>query len=71
MNSREGGPLNVEAFLNNADLDDEVEITREQYQAMIQQAIDELERKGLVYDTGLRRNGQIVYAATPSSSEYN
>ena len=69
MNSREGGPLDAAAFLSNASLGDELEITP--YRAQIQQAVKDLEREGLIYDTGLRRNGQIVYAATPSPSEYN
>jgi DNA-binding HxlR family transcriptional regulator len=38
--------------------------TDDQLPELIQQTIDELVRDGLLYDTGLRRNGKVVYAAT-------
>ncbi len=71
MNDREGGPMQATLFHSKLRLDEEVEITREERMAMIQQALEELEREGLIYDTGRRRNGQIVYAAIANSSEIN
>ncbi len=46
-------------------LDDPREISREEYLDMIQETLDQLEKEGLIYDTGRRRNGQVVYARTP------
>jgi hypothetical protein len=71
MNDREGGQIQATLFHSRLRLDDEIEITREERIAMIEQALAELERDGLIYDTGRRRNGQIVYALIPSSSEIN
>jgi hypothetical protein len=31
----------------------------------IREGLEYLEHQGLIYDTGRRRNGQIVYASTP------
>lgn len=71
MNDREGGLIQATLFHSKLRLDEELEITREERIAMIQQALEELEREGLIYDTGRRRKGQIVYALIPSSSEIN
>jgi hypothetical protein len=35
--------------------------------SLIREIFEDLEHSGLIYDTGQRRNGQIVYAATRSS----
>jgi hypothetical protein len=38
---------------------------------LVREIMEDLEHEGLIYDTGQRRNGQIVYAATPRGKERN
>jgi hypothetical protein len=42
--------------------------TREELRQAIGQAIASLAAKGLIYDSGRRRNGQIVWVTTPGRS---
>jgi hypothetical protein len=48
-----------------ADIRDPIGMSPEQRLDWIREGLEYLEHKGLIYDTGRRRNGQIVYAATP------
>ena len=41
----------------------------EEYRNLIGTVVENLEGRGLIYDTGRRRNGKIVYAATPPLNE--
>jgi hypothetical protein len=51
---------------SDAQGDDPVWTSPKEYRDLIREIIEDLEHAGEIYDTGLRRNGQIVYAATPT-----
>jgi hypothetical protein len=42
-------------------------LPEQEQERLVHQAIDELVRQGKVYDTGLRRDGKILYTAVPDA----
>jgi hypothetical protein len=71
MNSLKRRALKVAAPHDDVQLDDNIGMSLEECDNLIRAELEYLEQLGLIYDTGRRRNGEIVYAATPTSKEYN
>jgi DNA-binding PadR family transcriptional regulator len=55
----------------DAALDGEISRMLTERPGLVREIMEDLEHEGLIYDTGRRRNGQIVYAATPRGKERN
>lgn len=67
MISRKHRALKPPVHSREAQLHDEM--LRKQFRDRVEECLKELEQDGLIYDTGQRRNGQIVYAAIPPVNE--
>jgi hypothetical protein len=51
--------------LSDTQFEDKFGMSSEEFHRQIEEILEDLAHEGLVYDTGRRRNGEIVYAATP------
>jgi hypothetical protein len=51
--------------LSDTQFEDKFGMSPEEFHRLIEEILEDLAHEGLVYDTGRRRNGEIVYAASP------
>jgi hypothetical protein len=71
MNRQQRRAAKVTARGSDAELDVEISRMLTERPGLVREIMEDLEHEGLIYDTGQRRNGQIVYAATPRGKERN
>jgi hypothetical protein len=71
MISKKRFALNEAVGNSEPHLDDLTEMSPKEYHDLIRETLEDLEKEGLIYDTGRRRNGQVVYARTPKLKERN
>jgi hypothetical protein len=70
MTRQKRRPVQVAARDTDAELDDARRLLRAR-PGLVREILEDLEREGEIYDTGLRRKGRIVYAATPTPKHRN